>query len=146
MTTYQSKDLIGWITWHYQAGSCTCAPTTPYYQLPQCYTSYTIHLYYYTELHYTSLLLHGATPYISIATRSYTIHLYCYTELHHTSLLLHRATPYISITTQCYTIHSRVLYRNLASSPGPFFRGRRRKGLVHTVCACVIFPVNTGNS
>ena len=64
---------------------------------------YSIHLYCYTGathiflllhgcytiatqvLHHTSLLLHGATPYISIATR----------VLHHTSLLLHG----------CYTIH-----------------------------------------
>ena len=64
---------------------------------------YTIHLYY-MELHHTSLLLHGATPYISIITRSYTIHLYYYMELHHTSLLLHGATPYISTTTRSYTI------------------------------------------
>ena len=47
------------------------------------YTSYTIHLYYYT----------GATQYISIATctlySSYTIHIYCYAG----------ATPYIYLYT-----------------------------------------------
>ena len=44
------------------------------------------------------------------------------------------------------SLKSKRASHHLASSPGPFFRGRRRKGLVHTVCACVIFPVNTGNS
>ena len=72
--------------------------TTLDYQLPQCY--HVLH-----QLHHTSLLLHGATPYISVTTQSYTIRLYYYTVLHHTSLLLHRATPHISITTRSYTIH-----------------------------------------
>ena len=65
---------------------------------------------YGVVLHHTFLLLHGATPYISITTRTtpyisittwcYTIHFYYYTVLHHTFLLLHGTTPYISITTR----------------------------------------------
>ena len=116
--------------------------------LCRCYTSYTMHLYCYTGvtlatpyisiatrvlhqpyhifiamwvLHHTSLLLHGATAYISIATPAtsfllygcYTIHLYCYTQyqyIHHTSLLLHSATPYISIATPYISIVTRGLH------------------------------------
>ena len=36
------------------------------------------------------------------------------------------------------------LWWTVASYPGPL--RRRSKGLVHTVCACIIFPVKAGNS
>ena len=38
----------------------------------------------------------------------------------------------------------RAVELTLASSPGPSLC--EREGLVYTVCACSIFPANTGNS
>ena len=75
---------------------------TSYISIISRYRCYTIHLYYFTVpvLHHTSLLLHGATPYNSVATRCYTIHLRYNTALHHTTLILHDATPYISVSIQ----------------------------------------------
>ena len=118
MTTYQSKDLIGWVTWY----SYTLQKIV-LHQLHHTSLDLLLH-----QLQYTFLLLHGATPYISITTRCYTIslllcgcytiHLYYYTVLHHISLLLRGcytvlhntvdlycyvgATQDISNTTRCY--------------------------------------------
>ena len=41
-------------------------------------------------------------------------------------------------------LYNVIVGNMLASYPGPL--RRRRKGLVHTVCACIIFPVKAGNS
>ena len=97
---------------------------------------------------FSCVLLHGATPYISITTRCYTIHsyyymvlyhiyLYYYTVLHHTSLLLHGCYTIIiiSITTWCYTIiylyYYTHIHQSLTLAHPPPFNKKKENPLPH---------------